>query len=71
VSLADKLHNARAILFDLRRDGEPVWERFNGGKEGTLWYYRSLSEFFTKNSDSPMALELEQTVAQITQLATE
>jgi (p)ppGpp synthase/HD superfamily hydrolase len=42
VSLADKLHNARSILFDWYRIGETVWTRFKGGKEGTLWYYHSL-----------------------------
>ena len=36
VSAADKLHNARAILKDYRELGESLWDRFNGGKEGTL-----------------------------------
>jgi len=40
VSSADKLHNARAVLSDYRILGEDLWTRFNGGKEGTLWYYR-------------------------------
>jgi (p)ppGpp synthase/HD superfamily hydrolase len=44
VSLADKLHNARSILSDWYRVGESVWSRFKGGKEGTLWYYRTLLE---------------------------
>src|SRR5919202_957739 len=35
VSAADKLHNARSILADLRTCGEGVWDRFRGGKEGT------------------------------------
>ncbi len=42
VSVADKTHNARAILADYRNIGEDLWERFRGGKEGTLWYYREL-----------------------------
>ena len=37
VSAADKLHNARTILSDLRKHGNRVWERFIGGKEGQLW----------------------------------
>ena len=57
VSLADKLHNARTILADLEQDGESVWERFNGGKEGSLWYYRSLLEIFQAWPDSPMLRE--------------
>ena len=46
VSASDKLHNARAILADLRDMGDALWRRFKGGKEGTLWYYRSLVEAF-------------------------
>jgi GTP pyrophosphokinase len=42
VSAADKLHNARTILADYRALDEEVWSRFNGGREGTLWYYRAL-----------------------------
>ena len=39
VSLADKTHNAEAILFDHRAIGDDIWDRFNGGAEGTRWYY--------------------------------
>jgi (p)ppGpp synthase/HD superfamily hydrolase len=49
VSLADKAHNSRTILADYREVGDKVWDRFRGGKTGTLWYYQSLSEFFSKN----------------------
>ena len=58
VSLADKLHNARSILTDLLRCGDDVWSRFNGGKDGTLWYYRSLLQGFRPMNDSPMVTEL-------------
>ena len=46
VSLADKLHNARAILLDLYNNGDAVWKKFNGGKEGTIWYYQELAKSF-------------------------
>ena len=46
VSAADKLHNARSILRDLRAEGEAVWRRFTGTKEETLWYYRALVDAF-------------------------
>jgi (p)ppGpp synthase/HD superfamily hydrolase len=42
VSLADKLHNARAIVTDLMIHGDITWDRFNGKKDGTLWYYQSI-----------------------------
>jgi (p)ppGpp synthase/HD superfamily hydrolase len=63
VSLADKLHNARAILRDLRTGGGAVWERFNGGKEGTLWYYRTLADLFHATDSGPNADELVRVVA--------
>lgn len=58
VSLADKLHNARSILTDLLRSGDAVWGRFNGGKDGTLWYYRNLLRVFRSTSGSPLVTEL-------------
>jgi (p)ppGpp synthase/HD superfamily hydrolase len=46
VSAADKLNNVRSIVSDYREVGESIWERFNGGREGTLWYYRELLKEF-------------------------
>jgi GTP pyrophosphokinase len=48
VSAADKLNNVRSILSDYRDVGELIWERFNGGREGTLWYYRALLNEFQR-----------------------
>jgi len=47
VSASDKLHNVRAILMDYRKEGERLWSRFNGGKQGALWYYRALVNAFS------------------------
>ena len=68
VSCADKLHNARSILNDYRVLGEAVWERFKGGKEGTLWYYRSLVEAFRQTGSTPLVEELERVVLELEQL---
>lgn len=65
VSLADKLHNARSISADLQRYGVSTWRRFNGGREGTLWYYHSLVDIFVKRSSSPMVAELQRAVEAI------
>jgi (p)ppGpp synthase/HD superfamily hydrolase len=47
VSLADKLHNARAILRDYRSEGEALWGRFKAGEGASVvWYYRSLADAF-------------------------
>ena len=42
VSAADKLYNARAVLRDLRYDGEVAFARFSAPKARIIWYYRSL-----------------------------
>ena len=71
VSLADKLHNARSILRDLHIQGEAIWDKFNGGKQGTLWYYRSLHEFFSNRQLGFMAEELGRVLAEIEEIAGE
>ena len=48
VSLADKTHNAEAIFFDYLVLGDALWSRFNGGADGTRWYYGALAEVFLK-----------------------
>lgn len=65
VSLADKLHNARNTLRDLRKENEMVWDKFNGGKTGTLWYYRSLIEIFEQFEANFLLNELKRVVNQI------
>ncbi len=69
VSLADKVHNARTILADYRAVGEALWSRFEGGREGTLWYYRCLVEIFAAGPCRSLANELERTVAELERLA--
>jgi len=49
VSLADKIYNVRTIIDAYRLIGEKLWDRFNGGKDGTLWYYRSLLAVYLLN----------------------
>ena len=65
VSLADKLHNVRSIVLDYRALGEKVWERFTGGREGTLWYYRALLNIYRKGPGSPWLDELERSVVEL------
>lgn len=65
VSLADKVHNARSILVSLEREGSQVWERFNGGREGTLWYYHRLVEIYRQFGNDPLTQELARLVAEM------
>jgi (p)ppGpp synthase/HD superfamily hydrolase len=69
ISLADKLHNARDILRTLEEVGEATWKRFRGGKEGTLWYYRSLVRAFQETGSDYMTEELGRVVSKIVELA--
>jgi (p)ppGpp synthase/HD superfamily hydrolase len=69
VSAADKLHNARAILADLRSSGEKVWERFTGARDGTLWYYRALVSAYREAGTNPIVEELDLVVSEIERLA--
>ena len=65
VSAADKLHNARSILADYREIGESVWRRFQGKRDGTLWYYRSLVDEFRKRDANPLVNQLERVVKEL------
>lgn len=70
VSGCDKLHNARAILADLedRRVGLSVFSRFTGGKVGTLGYYQSLVNVFSRRGTA-IAGQLDNVVGRMHQLA--
>lgn len=69
VSAADKLNNVRSILADHRDVGDAVWARFNGGREGTVWYYRSLLEEFLRVQPSRLIRELEIEIRQLEAIA--
>jgi GTP pyrophosphokinase len=65
ISAADKLDNARAVLRDYRARGEKLWERFNGGRDGTLWYYRAVANALRQAGSSPLVDELDRLVLEL------
>ena len=65
VGAADKLNNVRSILSDYRAIGESVWSRFNGGREGTLWYYRTLRDQFLRHKTNRITRDLELAVHEL------
>ncbi len=70
VSAADKLHNVRDILAAYRALGEALWGRFNGGREGTLWYYRALVRVYRATDTVPALVdELDRVVTDLERLA--
>jgi GTP pyrophosphokinase len=70
VSAADKLHNARAIVADLRERGPSVFDRFNDNREGTLWYYRGVLDAL-RDAGAPrrLVLALEDAVSEMVRLS--
>lgn len=71
VSGSDKLHNARAIVADLRTIGAAVWDRFSVPRGDTLWYYRALVTAFRRNPVHTPTLidELDRVVTEMEHLA--
>jgi (p)ppGpp synthase/HD superfamily hydrolase len=76
VSLADKLHNARAIVLDYRSVGDELWKRFKPGEgESLRRYYRSLYDAFCARAADmgpaaqPLLDELGRTLDELDRLA--
>ena len=69
VSVADKLYNVRTMMDALRMEGNQIWGRFNGGKDGTLWYYRSLLEVFSTTGSDLITEEYAHAVTLLERLA--
>jgi len=69
VSASDKLHNLRAILMAYRQEGKKVWARFAGGKQGALWYYRTLVNAFNGKRIQPLVQEINRTLTELERLA--
>ncbi|MFG0295325.1 MAG: HD domain-containing protein [Maioricimonas sp. JB045] len=69
IALADKLHNARSLLYDAQNGGV-CWDRFNAPRERILDRYRDAVERL--GGDDPvltrLAGELRETVAQLAEL---
>lgn len=69
VSLGDKLHNCRSIVRDVRLYGPLVWERFQGRRDGTLWYYRELLEKFPREPYPSLYKEFSDSVRELNEVA--
>ena len=65
VSAADKLHNTRSLLRDYRRLGEPLWDYFRGGRDGTLWYLRTVADTLQQIDPTPLVEELQRVVVEL------
>ena len=68
VSAADKLNNIRSILSDYREIGESVWSRFQGGRDGTIWYYRTLRDEFLPKDKNRIVVDFDLAVKELESL---
>jgi len=71
VAAADKLHNARSIVADLRRTGDAVFGRFSLSRAETLAYYRALVTGFRENPahNPDLVAEFDRVVTEMERLA--
>ena len=70
VSVCDKLHNARAIVADLRTMGPTVFKRFSAKNAADhLWYYGQLTAVYPGRVPRFMSDELSRTVGEMERLA--
>jgi (p)ppGpp synthase/HD superfamily hydrolase len=69
VSAADKLCNVRQLIRDLRTRGPAIWDEYEGGKEGRLWYYGAVLEAFKRAGSNPLVGELEHAVSELRERA--
>jgi len=55
---ADKLHNVRSTISDLRERGNDVWRMFKGGRDNILWYHAAMVAALGEGWDHPLLREL-------------
>ena len=68
VCAADKIHNGRSILADLRRTMDPdtVWSRFRVGREGTIRWYRQVHDRLAElGFSAPIMAELREVAEEL------
>lgn len=71
VCAADKVHNANSILSDLERTSFPesVWGRFSAGHDGTVRWYRRVSDRLREvGFNAPIMAELEAAASRLEQI---
>lgn len=69
VSAADKLHNVRSIVRDFHMHGDEIWGRFQGQRDGTLWYYETVAHALVRRFHSPLTRDLQTAVDELLALA--
>jgi (p)ppGpp synthase/HD superfamily hydrolase len=68
VSAADKLHNVRSMIRDYREHGDDIWDRFQGKREGSLWYYETVSHVLARRYHSQLTRDLQAAVDELQEI---
>jgi hypothetical protein len=55
----------RALLRDYDAHGEEIWDRFQGRRDGTLWYYETVAHTLARRYDSPLTRDLQRAVDEL------
>ena len=71
VSAADKLHNVRSIMRDYHEHGEEIWNRFQGRRDGTLWYYETVADMLMRRYRAQLTRDLQDEVDALLALVNE
>lgn len=60
IMAADKIHNLQSMLRSYPSENEAsFWSQFNGGREGTLWYYDAMGQALCRGWEHPILRELQ------------
>ena len=69
ISAADKLHNARCMIADLRRFGGESLKKFNASPADLCWYYNNVAAVLkVRLPNHSLVEELERTVATLSEM---
>ena len=71
VSSADKLHNVRSITRDYHEHGDEIWQRFQGRRDGTLWYYETVADTLMRRYRTQLTRDLQDDVDALLALVSE
>lgn len=58
ITAADKLHNMRSLTRELLTCGPACWESFSSGREGAMWYFRSVIDALKQRTDAMLPVLL-------------
>jgi hypothetical protein len=71
VCAADKLHNSRCTISDLRRATNPddVWKRFKTGRSSIEWYQEIIDALERRGFNAPIMTELRESINELSEYA--